>query len=38
MKHASARTKDLVHLEHLEALRQEIELARARGFDPRQGE
>ena len=37
MKHASARTKDLVHLEHLEALREEIEQARARGLDPQQG-
>ncbi len=25
MKHAAARTKDLLHLEHLEALRQEID-------------
>ncbi|HEX7247343.1 MAG TPA: hypothetical protein VF351_04505 [Actinomycetota bacterium] len=38
MKRASARTKDLLHLEHLEALRTEIELARAEGLDPRQGE
>lgn len=38
MKHASARTKDLLHLEHLEALRQEIEQARALGIDPHQGE
>lgn len=38
MKRASARTKDLLHLEHLEALRAEIELVRAEGIDPRQGD
>lgn len=37
MKQASARTKDLLHLEHLEALRDEIERARAEGIDPQQG-
>ena len=37
MKQASARTKDLLHLEHLEALREEIEEARAQGLDPQQG-
>ncbi len=38
MKEASGRTKDLLHLEHLEALRQEIERAREQGIDPQQGE
>jgi hypothetical protein len=38
MKRASARPKDLLHLEHLEALRSEIELVRAEGIDPGQGE
>jgi hypothetical protein len=37
MKRASARTKDLLHLEHLEALSQEIERAREEGWDPQQG-
>lgn len=38
MKSASGRTKDIVHLEHLEALRDEIDRARAEGIDPQQGE
>ena len=38
MKSASGRTKDIVHLEHLEALRDEIDRARAQGIDPHQGE
>ena len=33
MKQASGRTKDLLHLEHLEALREEIEEARALGAE-----
>jgi hypothetical protein len=37
MKRASGRTKDLLHLEHLEALAQEIERARDEGWDPQQG-
>jgi hypothetical protein len=38
MKRASGRTKDVAHLEHLEALREEIEAVRAEGGDPHQGE
>jgi hypothetical protein len=37
MKRASARPKDLLHLEHLAALREEIEELRSRGEDPQQG-
>jgi hypothetical protein len=37
MKRASGRRKDLIHLEHLGALRDEIERARAEGLDPQQG-
>ena len=37
MKRASGRTKDLLHLEHLAALREEIE-AFAQGLDPQQGD
>lgn len=37
MKQASVRTKDLLHLEHLEALRDEIERFRREGLDPHQG-
>jgi hypothetical protein len=37
MKRASARRKDLIHLEHLGALRDEIERFRAEGLDPQQG-
>ena len=37
MKSASGRVKDIVHLEHLEALREEIDRARAKGIDPQQG-
>ncbi len=38
MKRASGRTKDLLHLEHLAALREEIEAFRAAGLDPQQGD
>ncbi len=38
MKRASGRTKDLLHLEHLAALREEIEAFRAQGLDPQQGD
>ena len=37
MKQASGRTKDRLHLEHLAALREEIEELRSRGEDPQQG-
>jgi hypothetical protein len=37
MKMASQRPKDLAQLAHLEALRDEIERARAEGIDPQQG-
>ena len=37
MKVAGQRPKDIAHLAHLEALRDEIERARADGIDPRQG-
>jgi hypothetical protein len=37
MKRASRRTKDLLHVEHLAALRDEIEAFRAAGEDPEQG-
>jgi hypothetical protein len=38
MKRASARTKDIAQLAHLEALEEEIRQARADGSDPQQGE
>ena len=38
MKRASGRTKDLLHLEHLAALREEIEAFRDQGLDPQQGD
>jgi hypothetical protein len=38
MKRAAGRTKDLLQLEHLGALRDEIERFRAQGLDPQQGE
>jgi hypothetical protein len=38
MKRASGRTKDLLQLEHLEALREEIERFRREGLDPQQGD
>jgi hypothetical protein len=38
MKRAVGRTKDLLHLEHLAALREEIDAFRARGLDPQQGD
>jgi hypothetical protein len=38
MKVAAQRPKDVAQLAHLEALREEIELARAEGLDPHQGE
>ena len=37
MKRAAGRPKDLIQLEHLGALREEIERFRARGLDPQQG-
>jgi hypothetical protein len=37
MKRAAGRTKDLLHLEHLAALREEIDVFRAQGLDPQQG-
>ena len=37
MKVAAQRPKDIAHLAHLEALRDEIERARAEGVDPHQG-
>ena len=37
MKRASRRTKDLLHVEHLVALREEIEAFEVRGHDPHQG-
>ena len=37
MKRAAGRTKDLLQLEHLGALRDEIERFRAQGLDPQQG-
>ncbi len=37
MKRASHRPKDVSHLAHLEALREEIEGFRRRGLDPQQG-
>ena len=38
MKRAAGRPKDLIQLEHLGALREEIERFRAQGLDPQQGE
>jgi hypothetical protein len=38
MKRAAGRPKDLIQLEHLGALREEIERFEAEGLDPRQGE
>ena len=38
MKRASGRTKDLLHIEHLEALREEIDAFRGAGLDPQQGD
>lgn len=38
MKRASGRTKDLLHIEHLSALRDEIDAFEARSLDPQQGE
>jgi len=38
MKMASQRPKDIAHLAQLEALRDEIDRARAEGIDPKQGE
>ena len=38
MKRAAGRTKDLLQLEHLAALREEIDAFRARGLDPQQGD
>jgi hypothetical protein len=37
MKRAAGRTKDLLHLEHLAALLEEIDVFRAQGLDPQQG-
>jgi hypothetical protein len=37
MKRAAGRPKDLIQLEHLGALREEIERFRAEGLDPQQG-
>ncbi len=37
MKRASARTKDIAQLAHLEALREEIAELEAEGIDPQQG-
>lgn len=37
MKRAAGRPKDLIQLEHLGALREEIERFRAQGLDPQQG-
>jgi len=37
MKRAAGRPKDLIQLEHLGALREEIERFRAQGMDPQQG-
>lgn len=37
MKRASARRKDVVQLEHLEALREEIDRFHGEGLDPQQG-
>jgi hypothetical protein len=37
MKRAAGRPKDLIQLEHLGALREEIERFRAQGSDPQQG-
>ena len=37
MKRAAGRPKDLIQLEHLGALREEIEAFRAQGLDPQQG-
>lgn len=38
MKRAAGRAKDLLHLEHLAALREEIYAFRAQGLDPQQGD
>ena len=38
MKRASKRTKDLLHIEHLAALKRDIEAFRRRNLDPGQGE
>ncbi len=38
MKRAAGRPKDLIQLEHLGALREEVERFRAQGLDPQQGE
>ncbi len=37
MSRASGRSKDILHLEHLAALREEIEAFREEGLDPQQG-
>ncbi len=38
MKRAAARPKDLIQLEHLGALREEVERFKEQGLDPQQGE
>jgi hypothetical protein len=38
MKRAAGRPKDLIQLEHLGALREEVERFREQGLDPQQGE